>query len=246
MRGFPSASLPLQSQQCQLQLHQAVFETSPVLSVPCPFLVSCVYCCHGLLLPHLPFSPLSAISCSFPIPHNHLLILILFQSTGCIYNAEKSKNKLRGDEYKNEDSTVFSWSGFRCIIGNTKKDPSLHYVFFSYNLVFIVIRWVSGKNRGVFSALWNHSMRPSSLRKLGSKGGVWFTYSFLIFCKFMWSRGADFCSGGCFYRIKILQSSLLLMSKINGFLYSASIMLHFEDFINSIVCQISGLKIVGN
>lgn len=139
MRGFPSASLPLHSQQCQLQLHQAVFETSPVLSVPCPFLVSCVYYCHGLLLPHLPSSPLSAISCSFPIPHNHLLILILFQSTGCIYNAEKSKNRLRGDEYENEDSRVFSWSGFRCIIGNTRK--TIRCTMYSFHTTLSSLWW---------------------------------------------------------------------------------------------------------
>lgn len=84
MGGYLSDSSSLRCHQCQLQLPKAVFETSPELSASCPVLVSWLYYCHHLLLPHLPSSPLSAISCPFPIPHNHFLILNLFQSSDFI------------------------------------------------------------------------------------------------------------------------------------------------------------------
>lgn len=124
---------------------------SPVLGAPCPVLISWIYCCHSLLLPHLPSPLLSAVSRSFPVPHNHFLILNLILSNDFIYNDERSKNKLRRDEYKNEKSTTYSWLGFRCVTGNTGK--LVGYIVFSYNLVPIVLRWISGKTTGSFYPL---------------------------------------------------------------------------------------------
>lgn len=79
-------------------------------------------------------------------------------------------------------------------------------------------------------------MKPSSLKKLGSEGAFWFMYSFLIFHSVM--QECRLLHWWMLHQIKRIQSSLLLISKIIGFLYSASIMLHFDDLVNSIVCQV--------
>lgn len=108
-----------------------------------------------------------------------------------------------------------------------------------------MLRWGSGKTTGSFCPL-------KTLIEAKFLKEAWKWKCFLV-CLFISHIPQSYVEQGCrllhwwvLYQIKRLQSSLILMSKIIGFVYSASIMLHFEDLVNSILCQVLCLKIVGN